>query len=576
MSERPEDGDELILRYLAGEADSELERRVRERLMSDESARARLVTLACQQQALSDVLGEAAGRKPSSRILVQPPRVIPRSGPGYGWLFAAAAIVLAWTLALLLRPGEEPRTPRKEALASKAETRSPEKARPEEASPKAPLTGVETPKPLPPPAPAPEKREAPQAAPLPGGPQKDAVPSRSGEPQPSAPAPKAESPARTTSETVVATLDRVEGEFWILSDGRRSKGEPRQALTSGQGLETAGPAAGAELSYADGTRLKIGPETVVREFREPKGRIGKRLTLVRGVLAADVRKQPPDQPLVIATPQGEATVLGTRLRLSVEPDEKGSTRLDVEEGKVRLKRLLDGKTVDVASGHFAVAGSTSSEFKSLPSILSGLVGYWRFEDPVGATMTDSSGQGNDGILVGKARRTLGKFGQGLDLDGATAIVQVPHAASLDPGTSTFSVSIWLRSRKPDVWAWNVIFKDNGKFQSYYFLAVATKPRFEFSTGDAKVSIDGQTGVNDNKWHHVVAVRNSLYSAQLYVDGVLEASGAVPPSASSSVHTNSPLTIGGGNQSFFAGQIDDVRIYNRALSADEVRQLFSGR
>jgi len=572
MSERPEDWDELFLRYLSGEGDDELERRVRERLLSDESARARLVALACQQQALSDVLGEAAERKPSSRVLLKNPRASRPSGANYGWLLAAAAIVLAMLGYFLSRPGEPPRTPSKDAPAPKSEARSPEKApAPEEPPRKAPLLAEEKPKPFPPPPP--EKKETPEAAPLPKPVEKKEEAPKSEEPKVPVPTPKPESSPKTVTEAVVATLEKVEGDVWILGDGRRLKGEPKQALTSGQGLECAGT---AELSYADGTKLKIGPETLVREFLEPKGRAGKRLKLDRGVLSADVRKQPADQPMVIATPQGEATVVGTKLRLTVEPDEKGSTRLEVEEGKVRLKRFLDGKTIDVATGHFAVAGTTSAEFKPLPSILLGLVGYWRFEDQAGTTMTDASGQGNDGTLVGKVKRTLGKFGQGLELDGATGLVQVPHAAALNPGTSTFSLSIWIRNRKQDVWAWDLFFKDDGKLQSYYYLSVGTKPRFEFSTGDAKVTIDGQAGVNDNRWHHLVAVRNATYSAQLYVDGVLDTSASCAPSQNTSIRTTTPLLIGAGNGTFYAGQIDDVRIYNRALGADEIRQLYSGR
>jgi len=570
VSERPEDWDELFLRYLSGDGDEELERRVRERLLSDESARERLVALACQQQALSDVLTEAAGRKPSSRVLLKNPRVSRPSGPSYSWLFAAAAIVLAMLGLLLFRTGEEPRSTPKSLPAPTIEARAPEKAPPpEKPPPKAPLVAEEKAKPVP----APEKKEAPEPAPLPKPVEKKEEAPKSEEPKVPAPAPKPEPAPKTVAEAVVATLERVEGEVWVTVDGKRSKAEAKQAIRSGQGLESVGA---AELSYADGTKLKIGPDTVVREFLEPKGRSGKRLTLLRGVLSADVRKQPAEQPMVITTPQGEATVVGTKLRLTVEPDEKGSTRLEVEEGKVRLKRFLDGKFIDVATNQFAVAGSTPAEFKPLPSILLGLVGYWRFEDPVGTTMTDSSGQGNDGTLVGKVRRTLGKFGQGIDLDGATGLVQVPHAAALNPGTSNFTLSIWVRNRKQDVWLWNLFFKDDGKLQSYYYFGVGTKPRFEFSTGDAKVTIDGQAGVNDNRWHHLVAVRNSTYSAQLYVDGVLDSSASCAPSQQTSIRTTTPLSIGAGNGTFYAGLIDDARVYSRALSAEEVRQLYSGR
>jgi len=570
MSTPPEDWDELFLRYLGGEADADLERRVRERLLSDESARVRLVALACQQQALTDVLTEAAGRTPSSRVLLPRPAPPRANAPRLGWMFAAAAAAAAIALFGYLGSRPDPGIPRKGAAVPKPEARSADKARSEE-EPKKAVSPEEKP-PLPsPPLPQPERKESVEPLPVPKPVEKK--PEASETPFP---APKPEAPAKTVTETVVATLERIEGELWILADGRRTKAEAKQAIYSGQGVETAGPAGAGEIAYADGTRLKLGPLTLVRDFLEPKPRAGKRLFLAQGVLTADVRKQPGDQPMLISTPQGEATVVGTRLRLSVDGGEKGSTRLEVEEGKVRLKRLLDGKLVDVASGHFAVAATTASEFKALPSILSGLVGYWRFEEAAGLTATDSSGQGNDGALLGKSRRILGKFGQGLEFDGTTASVQVPHAPSLNPGSSMFSISIWLRNRKQDVWPWNVVFKDNGKFQSYYFLSVGTKPKFEFSTGDAKVSIEAQAGVNDNRWHHLVAVRNGLYSGQFFVDGVLDSSASVAPSQTSTVQTSSPLIIGAGYQTFYAGQVDEVRIYNRALSADEVRQLFSGR
>jgi hypothetical protein len=72
-------------------------------------------------------------------------------------------------------------------------------------------------------------------------------------------------------------------------------------------------------------------------------------------VSADVKKQPQDRPMIVTTPKSEAKVLGTTLRLKV--DEKGATRLDVLEGKVRLTRLSDSKGVDVVTGHYAVTAA---------------------------------------------------------------------------------------------------------------------------------------------------------------------------------------------------------------------------
>jgi len=560
MTGRKDDWDELFLRYLGGEADAELERRVRERLLSDESARARLVSLACQQQALVDVLGEAAG-KPAAR---------PTSLLRRGWMLAAAAVAIAVAGYLLTRPAAEPRIV---PPAPKREARAPEKVRPPD-PPKAPELPPPPPSPAPEP-PKPEKKETiePAPAPKPVLPE-PAPPKPEPAPAPPAPAPKPEPSPRVVTESAVATIDRVEGEVMLLSAEGRVAAAAKQLIRPGNGLETAAGGL-VEISYPDGTRVRLEPATVVKEITDGDKK-GKRFFLAKGGVWAEVRKQPADQPMILATPNGEAKVLGTRLRLFF--DEKESTRLEVEEGKVRLKRLADGKFADVSSGFFAVAAA-GGELKPLPAILLGLVGNWRFEEAGGARVADVSGLGNHGVITGNTRRVLGKFGQALEMDGAS-VVNIPHTPALNPDRSPWSVAAWVR--KSDEYHTTVVFKDDdGKFRSYYYLSAIAKPRFEFSTGDAKVTLEGKTSVNDGKWHHVAGVRTAPYAGQLYVDGVLEASGTVPPSPSSSIWSSSPLKIGSSTAVAsglgpWKGSLDDVRVYSRALSADEVRQLFLGR
>jgi len=93
---------------------------------------------------------------------------------------------------------------------------------------------------------------------------------------------------------------------------------------------------------------------VVRELVEEREK-GKGITLTRGTMAAEVTRQPAGRPLVILTPHAEARVLGTSLRLTVDPDPATGTRLEVLEGRVKLTRLSDRKTAEVPSGHSAVA-----------------------------------------------------------------------------------------------------------------------------------------------------------------------------------------------------------------------------
>ena len=176
-----------------------------------------------------------------------------------------------------------------------------------------------------------------------------AKPPREPEKEPSSPISPPPKPSPQETRATVATLGEVAGEVFVVSDPEPSRAVAGRPLLAGEGLETAGAGSWAVVQYSDGTRLTLGPGSLVKGFSDAAG---KRLDVERGTLTAKVVKQPVGKPLVFATPQGEATVLGTTLRLTVDAT---STRLEVTEGKVRLKRVSDGKAVEVASGHVAVA-----------------------------------------------------------------------------------------------------------------------------------------------------------------------------------------------------------------------------
>jgi ferric-dicitrate binding protein FerR (iron transport regulator) len=147
-------------------------------------------------------------------------------------------------------------------------------------------------------------------------------------------------------------LESLAGPVRLIQGETRAEARPGQQIAEGQGLETQ-EGAKATLKYPDGTSLDLGPRTEVSEFARGGA---KRVALSRGSLTAEVSRQPAEQPMIFATPQGEAKVLGTALKLEVDADsEKGSTRLEVTSGRVRLTRLNGGDSVEVAADHFAVA-----------------------------------------------------------------------------------------------------------------------------------------------------------------------------------------------------------------------------
>ncbi len=231
----------------------------------------------------------------------------------------------------------------------KEEKPAPAEVVPPAPEPKAPVAEVR-PKPEQPVVRAPEtpKPETPAAAP---------------EPKP-APAPQV--PARETLPTA-ATIDRVQGEVYALVGGARVAARADFRLVADEGLETVGKGSQAVLEYHDGTRVVLGADTLLSRVTDHAAGTpaqGKRITVERGVVAAQVAKQPAAGPMIFATPHAEARVLGTRLSLHVTP---ASTRCEVKEGRVRFSRL-EGGSVELNADQFAVAGKgIALSVKSAPS-----------------------------------------------------------------------------------------------------------------------------------------------------------------------------------------------------------------
>ena len=129
----------------------------------------------------------------------------------------------------------------------------------------------------------------------------------------------------------IAVLERAEGAV-SRSDG--SSISVGGALFAGQGIGTNGKGR-AVILYPDGSRVELAAQTQVSGL-DVSG--GKTLFVDRGVVSADVTKQPAGHPMLLRGSQAEAKVLGTKFLLTVKP---GSTRLDVQKGRVRLTRLSD-------------------------------------------------------------------------------------------------------------------------------------------------------------------------------------------------------------------------------------------
>ncbi len=211
---------------------------------------------------------------------------------------------------------------------------------------------------------------------------------------------------------------------------------------------------------------------------------------------------------------------------------------------------------------------------------SGLIGYWTFD---GKSMIpnarDASGQGVHGNLSGFIATTTvaGKVGQGLRFDGVDDKVQVSPAPAAFL-VNNYSYAFWVKPISAANGQFLFEFGDNtfgdqglditgGKFRvvSYY-------------TSNATADVlSGGTTVQANKWYHITVVRNiPSNKLSLYVNGVRDVSD-IALGAAAAYYGNDPKTINIGSRntaSFFNGIIDEVRFYNRALSAGEVKLLYT--
>lgn len=163
--------------------------------------------------------------------------------------------------------------------------------------------------------------------------------------------PTPEAPDRPKTQSAVARMERVDGDVFVSGAAGRLAVKVGEDLLTDQVLETVGPGSRATFVYADNTRVELGVQS---ELRDLKIAGGKSLYLARGELRSTVSKQPLDRPMRILTPHGDATIIGTTVRMLVDSNEKGSSRLEVLEGKAQFKDPA-GKVAIVDSGHYAVA-----------------------------------------------------------------------------------------------------------------------------------------------------------------------------------------------------------------------------
>jgi hypothetical protein len=322
-------------------------------------------------------------------------------------------------------------------------------------------------------------------------------------------------------------------------------------------------------TVSDGTASAVGVVSVTVSLpppppppNQPPVALGDTATTDAGVavtipvLAND--SDPDGHPLTVT---GIANVVGGAVAIQAD----GSVRFTPDAGFSGAGSF----TYTISDGNGGSASASVSVTVNAPPVTNpGLVLALGFNEAAGTATSDASGLGNHG-QVREAQFVAGRFGNALSFDGVNDWVTVADSVSLELATG-MTLEAWVN---PSVVAgWNtVLLKEAGAGMSYelYSNNDLNRPAAYFTVPSGAIrAVTGTAAVGANAWTHV-AVTYDGASMRMYVNGVLVRTTA---RTGAIVAEDGPLHIGGNEVwggEWFSGLIDEVRIYNRALSATEI-------
>ena len=197
----------------------------------------------------------------------------------------------------------------------------------------------------------------------------------------------------------------------------------------------------------------------------------------------------------------------------------------------------------------------------------GLVAAFGFDENQGATAADSTGNANHGSISGATWTSSGRFGSALAFDGADDIVTVNDANTLDL-TNALTLEAWVYPTTLSGWR-TALMKEGPGGLAYALYAHDNQPRPAgyVNVGGSDRAAVGTTALPLDAWSHIATTYDGA-TLRLYVNAVQVGSTAVTGGVAVSANQ---LSIGGNTVwgEYFAGRLDEIRIYNRALTQPEI-------
>ncbi len=234
------------------------------------------------------------------------------------------------------------------------------------------------------------------------------------------------------------------------------------------------------------------------------------------------------------------------------------------------------KRIFLAVLFVGLLGATSSTLGKLDPHL---IAWWAFDEGSGTTAHDSSGHGYDGTFLSSPAWTSGVMGGALDFDGDQDEITLP--AKLPIGSSSCTFAAWIKvplvgtkgldsGERVGILLGNYNDSPNTNWE----LHAAGEMRMWWNGGE--VDARGTTNLRDDTWHHVAWVRDKAAKGFfLYIDGRLETRTAT---VGTDITFNTNHRIGGDNRGSppnFHGLADDLQLYSRAMSQEEIVAIMAG-
>jgi hypothetical protein len=224
-----------------------------------------------------------------------------------------------------------------------------------------------------------------------------------------------------------------------------------------------------------------------------------------------------------------------------------------------------------------LAGLLTPTLFAHADITSNLISLYKFDEGGGSTAIDSGSLGNNGTEINIPTYVTGKIGPyALSFNGSTQYITTSNAANYNFSSADFTVSAWIKTTDTEGTILTTIVPSSYSGWEFALSAGTGSPFNVPCIWNTVEWYCGTTSANDGNWHLVTATYiNSTQTLKIYVDGSITNTFT---SVAAPGYVGTPLWVGNRNDStgglYWDGNLDDVRIYNRALSSGDVSQLYA--